>query len=128
MMKRKFTRFLPVFCTFFALFGVVSCASPARNLIDAQIHDLSDDQLCVYHNNYRSEPRVEAEIAARGVNCDRFYRKCLSQGNQPGTQAMQFCIDTLRENERLRYEQDRWDDFGIWGYRDYDRLRSARRR
>lgn len=106
--------------------ALAACASPARNLIDAQIRDLSDDQLCHYHNNYRAEPRVEAEIAARGVNCNRYYRECLRRGNQPNTEAMNFCMDILKENERLRYDPpySRWD---VFGYTDYDRLRAVRR-
>lgn len=97
---------------------LTACASPARNLIDAQIHDLSDDQLCSYHNNYRSEFRVEAELAARGTNCNRFFRECLRRGNQPGTQAMAFCMDILRENEHLRYDPP-YDQFDVFGYSRY---------
>jgi len=114
---------LRVFASILLVFGLFACASPARNLIDAQIHDLSDDQLCSYHNNYRSEPRIEAEIAKRGTNCDPYYRKCLAQGNQPGSKAMAFCIDILRQNERLKYDEPAYDHFDVWGYHDYDRLR-----
>ncbi len=106
--------------------GLAGCASPARNLIDAQIHDLSDDQLCRYHNDYRSEHRVDAEIAARGVNCDRYFRECLAKGNKPGSEAMDFCMDILRENNRMKYDEPAYDHFGIFGYSDYDRLRSVR--
>ena len=96
--------------------GLTACASPALNLNNAQIRGLSDDQLCSYHNNYRSEARVDAEIAARGLVCDRFHRECLRRGNQPGTEAFSFCMDLLRENERLRYESD-FDDFDRFGHR-----------
>lgn len=102
--------------------GLAACASPARNLIDAQIRDLSDDQLCSYQNNYRSEHRVDAEIAARGLNCNRHFRECLRRGNQPNTEQMNFCMDILRENERLRYESD-FDDFGR--YHHHRGLRSG---
>lgn len=67
------------------------------------------------------------EIARRGLNCDRFYRECLAQGNKPNTQAMNFCIDVLKENERLRYDPPAYNRFDIFGYSDYDRLRSVRR-
>lgn len=86
-----------------------ACASPAFNMTDAQIYNLSDDQLCSYRNNYRSEARTEAEIARRRLNCNPFVRECLARGNQPGTEAMGFCVATLRENQRLRYEADRYD-------------------
>jgi hypothetical protein len=112
--------------TIILLMIVTGCASPARNLIDAQIHDLSDDQLCHYQNNYRSEYRVDAEIRNRGVNCNRYFRECLAQGNEPGTDAMAFCIDILRQNERLR-DEPAYDRFDVFGYHDYDRLRSVRR-
>lgn len=98
------------------LLGLSACASPTFNMSDAQIRALSDDQLCSFHNNYRAEARAEAEIAARGLNCDRFYRECLARGNKPNTQAMDFCMDILRQNERLRYESD-FDDFGYFGHR-----------
>lgn len=106
---------------FIMVLALSACASPARNLIDAQIRDLSDDQLCSYQNNYRSEARVDAEIEARGLNCNRFYRECLRAGNQPNTQAMEFCVDTLRENERLRYDRPYYDEFGVFGYGGYNR-------
>lgn len=93
-------------------------------MTDAQIQNLGDDQLCTYQNNYRSERRTEAEIARRGLNCDRHYRECLRRGNVPGTEAMGFCVAMLRENERLRAEPP-YGHFDIWGYRDYDRLRSV---
>lgn len=84
-------------------------------MTDQQIQSLSDDQLCSYKNGYRAEARTEAEIARRGLNCNRYYRECLRRGNQPNTQAMGFCMDLLRENERLRYEED-MDVFGYGGY------------
>ena len=59
----------------------------------------------------------QAEVARRGLNCNRYHRACLRRGNQPGTQAMDFCMDLLRENERLRYE----DDFDVFGYGVCDR-------
>ena len=98
---------------------LTACASPTLQMTPAQVASLSDDQLCSYQNNYRDETKLLAEIQRRNVNCDRFFRKCLQQGNQPGSQAMGFCIATLRENERLRYDNDRpWDDgFGIYGGR-----------
>ena len=114
------------FLTIVAVLGLGACASPALNMQDAQVRNLSDDELCRMHNNYRSEPRVEAEIAGRAVNCDRNFRECLRRGNQPNTQAMAFCVDILRENERLRYDEPAWAHFGIWGHEDYDRLRSVR--
>jgi hypothetical protein len=108
------------------IFLVSACASPAIHMSGQEIIALSDDQLCAYSNNYRSESRTRAEIERRGINCDRFYRECLRRGNQPGTQAMDFCIDILRENERLRYDPP-YDRFSIFGFSDYDRLRSKER-
>jgi hypothetical protein len=97
----------------FVLIMLISgCASPAFNMTDQQIHTLSDDQLCSFKNGYRAEARTEAEVARRGLNCNRYHRECLRRGNRPGTQAMDFCMDLLRENERLRYD----DDFDVFGY------------
>lgn len=84
-----------------------ACASPTFEMTPAQVASLSDDQLCKYENNYRDETKLDLEISRRNLNCDRFFRACLKQGNQPGTKAMSFCQDVLRENERLRYDNDR---------------------
>ena len=86
---------------------LAACTSPTFQMPPEQIASLTDNQLCKYKNNYRDETKLENEISRRGINCDRFFRECLNQGNQPGTQAMGFCIATLRENERLRYDNDR---------------------
>ncbi len=83
---------------------LAGCASPTFQMAPEQIAALSDDELCRYDNNYRAEAKLEAEIAKRQINCDPFYRQCLKQGNQPGTQAMNFCIATLKENEALKQE------------------------
>jgi hypothetical protein len=98
---------------------VVGCSSPAELMNDQQVRALSDDQLCDYKNSYRDEYRTDAEIARRGLNCDRYYRECVRRGNQPNTKAMDFCMDLLRENERLRYQED-FDVFG-YGGRHYHR-------
>lgn len=93
---------------------VTACASPTFNMTPQQVAALSDDQLCAYDNSYRSETKMSAEIARRGLNCDRYYRECLRRGNQPNTEAMAFCQDILRQNERMRYEAG----FDRYGYRD----------
>lgn len=103
---------------------LAGCASPAMNFTDAQVQALGDEQLCTYRNNYRSESRTEAEIARRGLNCDPFYRECLARGNKPGTEAMGFCVAMLRENQRLR-DEPAYGHFDVFGYHDYDRLRSV---
>lgn len=108
----------------FMVLTLSSCASPAIHMSDQDIIRLSDDQLCDFNNNYRSESRTRAEIARRGINCDRFYRECLRRGNEPNTQAMSFCMDLLRENERLRSDPP-YAHFDVFGYGDYDRLRSV---
>lgn len=101
--------------------SLVACASPTFNMTPAQIRALNDDQLCSFHNNYRSEAKAEAEIAARGLNCNRYYRECLRKGNKPNTEAMDFCIDVLRENERLRME----NDFHDFDHYHHGRFRSG---
>lgn len=90
-----------------------ACASPTLQMTQAQVASLSDDQVCKYKNNYRDETKLDAEIAHRNLNCDRFFRQCLAQGNQPGTKAMKFCTDILRENERIKYDNDR--EYGFIG-------------
>jgi hypothetical protein len=41
----------------------------------------------------------------------------MARGNQPGTRAMDFCMDMLAENERLRRERDWYDDRAfLYGY------------
>jgi len=102
-----------------------SCASPTMKMTDAQIASLSDDQACSYYNGYKPEPRLNAEIERRNLICDRHYRECLKRGNTPGTRAFAFCMDLVRENERLRAEQDWNDRFFFYGYDDYDRIRSV---
>ena len=97
---------------------LAACASPTFQMSPEQVRSLSDDQICTYNNNYRSETKLEAEVARRGLNCNRFHRECLNRGNQPGTQAMSFCEDLLRENERLRYDPP-YDDFDVFGYRHH---------
>ncbi len=88
------------------LLVLAGCASPTLQMTDAQVSSLPDEQICKYKNNYRNETKLEAEIARRNLNCDRFYRRCLDAGNQPDTKAMDFCVRTLRENERLAYDND----------------------
>ncbi len=92
---------------------LASCASPAMNMTDAEIAQLSDDKLCSLNNNYRSYSKVNNEILNRNINCDKYVRQCLAKGNVEGTQAMDFCVDLLRQNERLKYE----NDFGRVGVR-----------
>jgi hypothetical protein len=108
---------------FLGLLVLAACASPTMKMSDQQIVSLSDDQLCSYKNNYREESRLNAELARRGLGgmeCNRFYRECLRRGNQPGTQPMFFCMDTLKENERLRDRMDRYDDRAfLYGYPGY---------
>ncbi len=101
------------------LLALSSCASPTFQMTPEQVAGLSDDQLCNYRNNYRGETKMNAEIERRGLNCDRHYRECLKRGNQPGTEAMGFCVALLRENERLRYDPpyDDWNMFGGPHYR-----------
>ena len=89
---------------------VAACASPTMKMSDQEIASLSDDQLCGYKSSYREEPRLNNELARRGIPdeaCNRFYRECLRRGNQPNTEAMNFCMDLVRENERLKYDP-RW--------------------
>jgi hypothetical protein len=112
MSRKKPKKLISILYVLGALF-LTSCASPAMQMTDAQIAALSDDSLCDMNNNYRSYSRVNNEILKRNINCDRHYRECLSKGNQPGTQAMDFCMDLLRQNERLKYE----NDFGRVGVR-----------
>lgn len=109
----------------FAMAGfLAACASPTFQMTPAQVSSLSDDQLCKYQNGYRAETKLEAEIARRGLNCNRFHHECLARGNQPGTQAMAFCMDLLRENERLRYDP-RYDHYDVFGYHRYSPRRSG---
>ena len=91
--------------------GLGACASPTFQMSPEQVASLGDDQLCAYKNSYRSETKLEAEVARRNLNCDRYHRECLKRGNKPGSEAMDFCRDLLRQNERLRYEAD-FDHFG----------------
>lgn len=100
-----------------------ACASPTFNMTPEQVKGLSDDQLCTYANSYRGETKMNEEIARRNLNCNRHYRECLRRGNKPGTQAMAFCEDLVRENERLRYERS-YDDFDVFGYGRYGRHHS----
>lgn len=116
---------LGLISTFLAAVMLSGCASPTFYMPTAQIVSLGDDELCRYKNNYRDETKLEAEIARRNLNCDPYYRQCLVQGNLPGTQAMDFCTDILRENRRLRYTEP-YSRFDVFGYSDYDRLRSVR--
>ena len=107
----------------FSVLILSSCASPTFKMSPEQVAALSDDQLCTYSNNYRNETKMSAEIARRNLNCDRYFRECLRRGNQPGTEAMKFCMDILRENSRLRSQPAY--GFDVFGYHDYDRLRSV---
>lgn len=93
-----------------AVLALTACASPTLKMTDQEIAALNDSQLCNYKNNYGADVRRDNEIARRGLICDPYERECLLQGNRPGTQAMNFCVATLRENQRLRYEASR-DDF-----------------
>lgn len=102
----KMTRFIAIAAVLF----LAACASPALKMTPQEISALPDNRLCSIHNNYNREPRVEAEVNRRNLVCDPYARECLARGNTPGTEAMGFCVATLRENERLRYEASR-DDF-----------------
>lgn len=104
-----------------AVLLVVACASPTMKMSDQQIVSLSDDQLCSYKRNYREEPRLNEELARRGLGgmeCNPHYRECLRRGNQPGTEALNFCMDVLHDNARLRREMDWYDNraFMYGGY------------
>ncbi len=99
---------------------LAACASPTFQMSPEQVASLSDDQICTYKNNYRNETKLEAEIARRNLNCDPYFRECLRQGNQPGTQAMDFCRDVLRENLRLRYD-NYYYDHDVFGYHRHRR-------
>lgn len=109
-MKSNFT--ISILYVLGALF-LTSCASPAIGLTDTQIAQLSDDELCKLDNNYHSYSKINNEILKRNINCDKHFRQCLAKGNKPDTEAMQFCVDLLRQNERLKYE----NDFGHVGVR-----------
>ncbi len=108
-------RYIPISALIVLL---AACASPTFQMTPEQVRSLNDNQLCTYKNNYRSETKLDGEIARRNLNCDRFHRECLNRGNQPGTQAMSFCEDVLRENERLRREPA-YDDLDVFGYRHH---------
>ncbi len=103
-----------------AILMLAGCASPTMKMSDQQIASLGDDQLCNYKNNYREEPRLNAEMARRGLQpleCNPKFRECARRGNQPGTEAMNFCMDVLQDNERLRRERDWYDDRAfLYGY------------
>lgn len=114
---------------FAALMLLAACASPTLKMADQQIASLSDDQLCTYKNNYREEARLNAELARRGlgpVECNPRFRQCMARGNQPGTRAMDFCMDVLAENDRLRRERDYWDNRSfLYGHGGRHRLQSG---
>lgn len=106
------------------IFGVLAlltaCASPTFQMSPEQVASLSDDQICSYKNNYRNETKLEVELARRNLNCDPYFRECLRQGNQPGTQAMDFCRDVLRDNQRLRYD-NYYHNADVFGYHRFGR-------
>lgn len=93
---------------------LAGCASPTMKMSDNEIHGLNDDILCHYKNNYRDEMRLDAEIARRGLICDPYVRECMARGNQPGTAAMNFCVDLLHENQRLRHDNFYYHDVYRW--------------
>lgn len=103
-----------------AVLALAACASPTMKMSDQQIATTSDDQLCSYKNNYREEPRLNAELTRRGLGaleCNPRFRQCMARGNQPGTNAMDFCMDVLAENDRLRRERDYYDNRAfLYGY------------
>lgn len=110
------------FIAFAAVLFLAACASPALKMTPQEISALSDERLCSIHNGYDREPRVEAEVNRRRVICDRHVRECLARGNQPGTEAMGFCVAMLRENQRLQYEANRADMYYMNGlYHPYHR-------
>ncbi len=104
------------FIAFFAVLLLAACASPALKMTPQEIQSLSDERLCSIHNGYDREPRVEAEVNRRRLICDPYVRECLARGNQPGTEAMGFCVATLRENARLRAERAHDDFYFMNGY------------
>lgn len=110
------------FLTMIFALALSACASPTFQMSPAQVASLADEQLCTYENNYRDEAKLTLEIARRGLNCDPYFRQCLARGHQAGTEAMGFCIDLLRENERLRREAD-FNRFDVFGYHSEGRLR-----
>jgi hypothetical protein len=93
------------FTVLITLLTLTACASPVMKMSDAEVKSLSDDQLCRYDNAYRSEARTTREIARRNLNCDPAFRTCLKRGNTPNTDAMKFCMDIIRENERLQRDK-----------------------
>lgn len=98
-----------------AVLFLAACASPALKMTPQEIQSLNDSRLCSIHNGYDREPRVEAEVNRRNLICDPYVRECLARGNQPGTEAMGFCVAMMRENQRLRYEASRNDMYFMNG-------------
>lgn len=92
---------------------------------DQQIASLSDEQICNYKRNYREEPRLNDELMRRGLGameCNPNFRECARRGNQPGTESMNFCMDVLQDNERLRRDRDWYEDRAfLYGYPHYRR-------
>lgn len=115
------TRFIAIAAVLF----LAACASPALKMTTQEIQALNDNRLCSIHNSYDREVRVEAEVNRRNLICDRHVRECLARGNQPGTEAMGFCVATLRENERLRYEASRDDFYFMHGHHHHYHRRGS---
>lgn len=113
---------MKAFVTFAVVLILAGCASPTLTMTDQEISALNDSQLCNYQNNYGPDVRRDQEVARRGLICDPYVRQCMARGNQPGTPQMDFCVDLLQENQRLRYQY--YDDpFWASVHHPYERRR-----
>ena len=58
---------------------------------EAQIAQLTDEKLCELSKGYDFEPKLEAEIGRRDLECTDEYLSCKRQGYQPRTPAFENC-------------------------------------
>lgn len=89
---------------FVALLG--ACASPAQNMTEHQISQLSDIQLCQLKRAYAYEPKTEVEIGKRKVNCHPAYLECEQKGFKRGTAELSICADQLVKQADLQKKID----------------------
>lgn len=83
-----------------------ACSSPAQNMTEHQISQLSDIQLCQLKSSYAYEPKTEVEIGKRQINCHPAYLECEQKGFKRGTAELSICADQLVKQAELQKKID----------------------
>lgn len=85
----------------FLVLGLNACTSPAVNMTEYQVSQLSDLQLCQLKNSYAYEQKTEIELGKRNLNCHPAYMQCRQSGYDNNSQEIHTCAQNLADRWAL---------------------------